>query len=180
MKESDFIVRGITNDLLARATPIAKDLDLYNTGRNRLPDSIAYTESAVADLVLADYLKATYNPNTNFDMVFTSTSGMQVRVDNKTQILKAQPQPRLYYEGDVLAYNVYQTADVYAFSTVNMNYRVCTLVGWLTHKDFMTKSTLIPAGSTRPNGIVFRKPSYVIGYKDVNPMQTLKSLSEEG
>jgi len=180
MKESDFIVRGITNDLLARATPIAKDLDLYNTGRNRLPDSIAYTESAVADLVLADYLKATYNPNTNFDMVFTSTSGMQVRVDNKTQILKAQPQPRLYYEGDVLAYNIAQKTDVYVFSAVNMAYRVCTLVGWLTKKEFMRRSTYYPAGSIRPNNLVFRKPSYVVAYKDVEPMKTLINLAEEG
>ncbi len=89
-------------------------------------------------------------------------------------------QPRLYYEGDVLAYNINQATDVYVFSTVNMNYRVCTLVGWLTKKDFMAKSTLIPAGSIRPNGVVFRKPSYVIGYKDVLPIGILNNVTVEG
>lgn len=176
--DADIIVKNISEDMILEAMPYKKILDQYNEGRHILDDKVAHLESAIADRTLLHFLGATYDSVPSHDLGIERMT-KKLMIENKTQVLKNAISAKSYHESDIIQRDPshlvpQQKADIFAFTSINMGYRTVSLTGWLTYDQFVAKCQLIKAGTSRPNGLVFRASSWVVQNTQLNPILWLQ------
>jgi hypothetical protein len=162
--DNDFLEVLITKDILKEAEE--RNNLFYkkygNKGTNRLDKNNQRITGYLAEVAIKHtFKKLNYSEDDEFDFI---SSTKKITLDSKAQGCNGKP--KINYVGTLYENQKNRKCDVLIFSRVKNTHDVLWVAGFITKKEFLNISNLIPKG-TKNNNFTYDESRYEIEYSSL-------------